>query len=217
MAPTFRAASTPLAGASATSAVVTRPTFATDDVVIALIYKENNAAVTAPTGFLPLGAVGVAGTQQWSYCFWKRATASEPTTYTFSWTGSTWRSGCALTFAGALTTAVPYDPDPAAVASAGRDTAGTVTPAVSIVTSQDDELLVWCATHWDTTAWTPPTGYTEAITTDSWLTAAYRVQAVKGSSGSVTGTATTSSQSQTARLFALRSTLPKVHRLFLPF
>lgn len=203
--PAFGSVGAVLAGlASQTTAVVPAPAgLAADDIVLVSLYKENGAAVTAPAGFTAVATPPSTPTvePQWHYLFWKRATASEPASYSFTWTGSTYRAAVAHRYTGCVTSGSPVD----VVNTAARDSDATVTPAVAVTTTGDNRLLVWAASSFDNVPWTAPTGYTlRAPTSGTFVLAvATKPQTAAGASGSVTGTQTVSSNSQTAWLLAL--------------
>lgn len=200
--PTFGSAGTVLAGLDAqTSAAIPAPAgVALNDIVLVQLYKENGATVTMPSGFTEVDvAPTTTGSVQWHHVFWKRATASEPSTYNFSWTGSTYRAGVAHRYAGAITTGSPVDVSN----KAARSTSGATTPAVAVTTTGADRLLVWLGSSFSTVSWTPPSGFTlRAPPTTLVLAAATKAQAAAGASGSITGVASASA-TQTAWLLAL--------------
>lgn len=147
----FGSAGTFLTGASAASAVVAVPaSVAVDDVIVAVLYKENSAAVTPPAGFTQLSAVNsLVGNQTFTqYVFWKRATAADSGTYTFSWTGSVWRSGQAFRYTGCIKTGSPFRDS----ASAASTVAVTNSPPVQLESCLAGEELILLASNYNTPA-----------------------------------------------------------------
>lgn len=201
---------TPVAGAYfspgfGTSAAIAVPAgVANLDVVLVSLHKENSNAVTAPADFTLYGGAPVALTSPgyWHYLYWKRATGADSGTYSFSWSGSDWRTGIACRVPGCITTGDPIDAHNSAVSA----TQSTTMPAVSLDTTGPDRLIIWLADLWDTAAFTAPTGYTRP--TNSWTTnrlldLCYVTQAAAGSTGSVTGTIGTARE-RISRLLALK-------------
>ncbi len=204
-APAFGAIGTRLAGATSGTAAVPVPAGVTaGQIVYVFLYLEADRAITAPSGFALLGGANQATGNHWTYVYWKRATASDSGTYSFTFT-STFREGVALRVTDAIATGDPND----VFAKAGRSTSGTVTPAVSVTTTGVDRLLIWFGSDFSTGSWTPPSGYTERLDDATEITVATRTQAAAGSSGSVTGTSTGSNQ-QTAWLVAVLPTADTV-------
>ena len=204
-APTPVATGTYLAeGSGATAAFAVPAGVQANDVILVELYKENTAAVTPPTGFTELGHQAATGAQDHdTYVFWKRATGADSGTYSFSWSGSVWRTGFASLWRGCATTGTPVDVYNGATSGS---TSVTASPAVAVTTTGADRLLVWFAGTWDSTTWTTPTGFTALAPSgapSSRLThGAYKTQAAAGASGSVT-TTTTQSFTKTAHLVAL--------------
>jgi hypothetical protein len=202
--PTFVAAGAMDAeGTGSSSAVYTRPAgLAAGDIILFHLYKENSETVTIPSGVTAVtgSPVGVtSGNVQWHYMWWKRATASEPSTYTFSWPTAEYRAGQCAAYRGCPSTGTPFD----VLDSAAKTSSSTTTPAVAVTTTGPDRLLVWSGTSWNTGTWTAPTGFTlrgdsvgtvHAFATRNWPTA--------GATGNVIGT-TDVSNTTTAWLAAL--------------
>lgn len=196
-APVFGAVGTALSGTSTTSAAVPVPSGVTaGQIIIVDLYLEANRTITPPAGFTQIGST-TATAIQWHSSYWKRATASDTGTYTFTWTTATYRIGFAHRYTGAIASGNPIDVFNAAF----RSTQSNISPAVSVTTTGIDRLLIWTATCYSAAAWTPPSGYTERLDNANEVTLATRTQAAAGSSGSITGTGPTNMM--TARLIAL--------------
>lgn len=204
VAPGPGVAGTTLAGASDTTAPIAVPAGVTSGQIILVdLYLEASRTVTPPSGFTEIGTVAATSTT-WHHRFWKRATGSDAGTYSFSWTGATYRRGAAVRYPGCVATGTPYDTGAGAPVSAARSSAGTVTPGVSLTTQGVDRLLVWSGTIFSFGSWTQPTAggtWTERYDSDE-ITGAEKSQAVAGATGTVTGTCS-ASDSQTAWLLAL--------------
>jgi len=203
--PTFVAAGTYLTEASGASAAVAVPAgVQANDVILVIVYKENTAAVTPPSGFIEKSHQAATGSQDHdTYVFWKRATGADSGTYSFTWTGSVWRTGFAMAFRGCVTSGDPIDVFSGATSGG---TSVTASPAVSVTTTGADRLLVWLAGTYDVTTWTTPSTFTASAPAGApasrLVHAARKAQAVAGASGSVT-TTTTQSFTKTAHLVAL--------------
>lgn len=85
-------ANTPGNGASI---VITTPVaWLSGHVGVLQAYKESSAPITPPSGWVEVaGSPFAQGTNFWMHLFYKVLGGSEPGSYTFPWTGSTWREG----------------------------------------------------------------------------------------------------------------------------
>lgn len=175
-----------------------------DDILIAVVYKENNAIVTPAAGFAEIPpVVFTTGSQdQYVHLFWKRATTTDSGTYSFSWSGSPWRTGAVIRISGCKTTGAPFEPvQPSSYAA--RSTPSITTPAVSHTVADDSRLLVWIATAWDLGTWAAPAGFTGHLSTpDQRLLHVATAEADAGSTGNITSSSAPN-YAQTARLLAL--------------
>lgn len=201
-APAFGAAGTILAAADAATAAVPVPAGVTaGQIILVNLNKENSAVVTPPAGFAEVAtavAVTTGGQVQWHYLFWKRASGADAGTYSFTWTGTIWRSARAVRYTGCVASGSPVD----VVGTNFTATAVTTTPAVSVTTTGPERLLVWSAGgNADDGTWTPPSGYTERVDQPMFGVATLD-QAAAGSSGSITG-ASSGSASKTVWLIGL--------------
>ncbi len=164
-APAFRASTTAGNGAG-TSVVVTKPTGTVqDDILINLLYLENTAdTITAPSGWTELTACGgnqTGPTPDFRVkVYWLRAGASEPTSYTWSWTNSVWRTATMAAFSGAITTGDPTD----GCSFNASATSSTSMTATGITTTVADTLVIFLGTEFDgSPTATPPSGMTERV------------------------------------------------------
>ena len=147
-----------------TSVTVVKPSGTVEnDILLACLYLENQEAVTPPSGFAEL--TGAGGTQVGYtpdydvHIFWKRAGASEPANYTFSWTTSNWRTIWMARCDGTIASGDPTDPE-SFLASATSSLSMT---APGVTTTVDDTLILFCGTNGDSRTVTPPSGMTERI------------------------------------------------------
>jgi len=178
---------------------------AVDDIAVCWLGQWQSGStptVTPPTGFTQKGATwssgdGAAKNSIW----WKRLTAADTGTYSFSWSGSFWTTlQCAL-FSGCATSGDPWD----AVATPVTGTFGSVT-SMSVTMSDPGGGLFWCVYNDSAGTHTPPTGFTEAADVDSG-SMAWRIPAASGSQ-SASGASITSSSPAGAWLGALLSGTP---------
>ncbi len=145
---------------SRTSVAIPVPTgVANKDIVTVGIYKENNAAITPPSGFtLKASDVTNVTTQGGLYVFWKRLTASDTGTYTFSWTGASYAGGHAIAGRGGIETGDPFQGSTSIVRTANNSGATVATSSDSIA----DGMAISFVSSWATVTrtWTAPSGWT---------------------------------------------------------
>src|SRR5579862_9844168 len=90
--PTFRAGNVKNSS-SGTSCALTKPTgTASGDVLYAIISMAANKTVTAPSGWTQIGT-SYNGTSTFARFYRKVAGGSEPSSYSWSWSGSTTNVG----------------------------------------------------------------------------------------------------------------------------
>lgn len=205
--PVFGSAGTFLVGATSGTAAVAVPAgVAAGNIILIALTKENTSTVSMPAGFAEITpAPTTTRNMIQTHLFWKRATAADSGTYTFTFT-STWRSATSVRIAGCAPTGTPFEQP----ASAARSTAGNVTPAVALTTTGPDRLLVWAGASWSDSDWTAPANFT-LRTSDSTgvsTTMATRDWPTAGPTGNVTGTATGTADDQTAWLLAMLPSPP---------
>lgn len=200
-APAIGSIGTFLGGANGSSALIPVPaSVAAGDIIIVFLYKENTQTVTAPAGFTEITPAATTTAPQEQHAYWKRATAADTGTYSFTWSSPIWRDGVAVRITGALGVGSPIDVSN----SAGRSTSGTTTPGVTVTTTGTDRLLLWSATSFTGGTWTvPSTGGTWTnLTSGTDDPVAWKTQPVAGSTGSLTGVCS-GSGAQTAWVIAL--------------
>lgn len=144
-----------------TSVVLTRPAaWVSGDTAYVGIYKESSAAITPPSGWTELsGSPFANSTNFWSHVFRKVLGGSEPSTYTWSWTGSVWREGGGLSVTNTdLTTPENQGPSATATTSANATiTCPALTPSVA------NTLILCVGFNFADTTYTSNDGMTERI------------------------------------------------------
>ena len=122
---------------------------------------------TSPSGWTQLWDehITAGGTDYHWIVEWKRAGASEPGSYTWSWSsgsGSTYSDGFIVSYSGANTGTVidGYSTGPA--------TSNTTHTAPSLNPTYTNDMHVAFAAEDNYGNWTPPSGYTERFDSSSW-------------------------------------------------
>lgn len=185
----FRSSSQ-LVGSNTTSAAVPVPTgAASGDIAVVAIYMESTATITTvPSGFQTPAKADLqtsATSRGRLVVYWKRLTAGDTGTYTFSWSGATWRSAACGLWSGRVASGDPFD---GTVGTGESTTTVSASPAVSTTPSGSNGDAVFFATDFTGgNSWTPPTNYTERQDNDE-ITLASRDAVASGSTGSVTAT-----------------------------
>ena len=194
--PSFRSASTVTNGTT-----VARPAgVAAGDVLLAALEVDTDpVTITAPAGWTRLvdQIVGQGVTAYHAQLWYRVAGASEPASYTFMPSSSTWMDVGLLDYQN-VDPAAPID------AFAARDAGVTNTPTTgSIVTTVPNDLVVALFQDFDLGAWTPGSGMAGRYDFDSNL-AQDSLQASAGPSGVKTATNAVSGQSA-AMIVALKA------------
>jgi hypothetical protein len=181
----FRSSSS-LAGASAANAAVPVPTgAAVGDIAVVGIYMESAATVTPPSGFTLKSSLQTSVASRGRLdVFWKRLTAADTGTYTFTFT-STFRAAACGLFSGRIASGDPFDGTVGTAESA--TTVTTLNVSTTPTGSNGDAVGFW--TNFNGGAgFTAPTNYTEQVDL-SVLTMDTRDAVASGSTGNVTATA----------------------------
>jgi hypothetical protein len=155
--PAFRSIATTAYASRSSPSTVSKPTgTATDDILLLGIFTGTGGAhgdVTTPSGFTKIGTT-IAMTDTGFYgrlqLFWKRATGSEPSSYSITHDlGATRSTEVALVaYSGCVTSGDPVD----AVSSNVNITppSGTSMATMASVTpTQEQDLLIWFGNNWD--------------------------------------------------------------------
>ena len=183
--------STGLTPGSGNSVVINVPAgAAVNDIAVVGIYKENDRVITPPAGFTEKVALITSATARGSlYVLWKRLTAADTGTYTFSWgAGGVWRSaGCSL-FSGRTTTGDPFD---GTVGTAESTVAVTTLDVSTSPTAADGDAVDFHTNFQGGNSYTPPTNYTERQDLDV-IGMFTRDAVASGTTGNVTATSNVS-------------------------
>lgn len=133
-------------------------TIAEGDLIVAVAHVNSNRTVTPPSGFTTEEDTDPPGSSEHAYLFWKYATASEPTTYTFTGSDNFCQQAVrVMRISGAA--------DPASTAmvvAAATSTSSGATQTAPSVTPTNDNSLVLLAIFDDVTSqtFTQPSGTT---------------------------------------------------------
>ena len=160
-APSFRASAN-TSSVSATSIAPSKPTGTLEnDIMLAVVAKDNVETVTAPAGWALLSEVDhSSGTANTSF-FWKRAGASEASSYAFSWTTADRATAAIASYSGASRATTPY------VGFVSNTDSGTShdTTATTATLGNSKAIVMIGATNDDagvtTATWTVAAGYDE--------------------------------------------------------
>lgn len=180
--------STGLAPGNGTTAAPAVPAGAAiGDIAVVGIYKESTAAITPPSGFTLKSTLNTSATARGSlYVYWKRLTAADTGTYSFSWSGAAWRGAVCGLWSGRIASGDPFD----GTVGTAESTTGVTTLNVSTspAAASGDAVGMWTNFNGGAT-WTPPASYTEQQDTNV-MTLDSRDAVASGTTGSVTATAT---------------------------
>jgi hypothetical protein len=184
--------------------VIAPPGIASGDLLLAILEIDSNPPViSAPTGWSQVldtpAATGTGATFHLE--IWRKiATSTEPSSYTFGVSGNPWTDIGILDYA-YVNTAAPID------AISGRDAGITAIPTTpSITTTQANEMLVAVFSNYGSVSFAAGSGMTQRYNFDS-NTAQDAVQAVAGSSGTRTATASGAGPTAAA-ILALKPGVP---------
>ncbi len=103
-----------------------------NDILIASFVFWATADLTPPTGW-ELHTSQTTSGNLIQYVYWKRATASEPSTYQWTWTGSKDYDLCILAYRGAIQSGSPFDCTPSS--SYDNSASSLQIPQITIATS----------------------------------------------------------------------------------
>lgn len=186
-----------------------------DDVMIAsIVVRPANMMITPPAGWTPVRLInqpaggGTGGFGQVQATYYRVATAAEPASYTWRFSGgvSNGAAGGILSFSG-VDTANPID------AEGGNTTPFSLNhTANSITTTVATAMLVSAHAMNSAVTWTPPTDMTEAVDVASrplnavgaTIEINYELRTSMGATGSRTATVANFADNGSAQLLALR-------------
>ena len=205
--PAFRSA----ASATTTGATLTisKPTgVALNDVLIASIgLTPSTGTITPPSGWVLVRRTNNAGPTSNSLAvYYKVATGSEPASYAWGMSGSSFTTGGVQAFTGVDTT-TPIDVEN------GQTTASATTHATpSITTSMANTMLVTSHAFASGATWTPPSGMTEGFdkanannnATGLAVEGNWLLLAVAGATGVKTATASGNADAGNTHILSLR-------------
>lgn len=120
-----------------TSITIDKPSgTAENDIMVAYITSGGASSITPPTGWTQIASTNHVFSYQWFY--YKVAGASEPTTYTWSWTGDNAVRGGIIRYSGVNTATV----EDVAESTNSGNSASPVGTGITTVT--DGAMLVMC-------------------------------------------------------------------------
>jgi hypothetical protein len=135
MAIAFRSKDENNASGGSTDSTNSKPAGTTlNDIILLCVYIETTAALTYPADFTEVATITATNSSFVLHVAWKRATGSEPTTYTTSWTGGSYADTVLLVYSGCTTTGSPMDATPTTSAP-GSGSGSIVSPAITTVTA----------------------------------------------------------------------------------
>jgi hypothetical protein len=155
-------------------------------------------AVTTPSGFTQLYKATASGGQAKTYVFWKRLTAADTGTYTFSWTGSPYSAAIVTMLRGVKASGDPVG------ANYNTTTATSANFPSTTVNPSYVPALLWHGYSDSPATHTPPTspvGFVETADYDCGVNADYFP--TSGTSFTVTGATTTVSSPLLSSLIAV--------------
>jgi hypothetical protein len=186
--------------ATATSLVLFKPTgTAEGDIMLASLYKEEGSAPTVPAGWDLIAEISPAP-DHFNYVYLKRAGRFEPATYTWSF-ASAWRAGLIAAYSGTSELRDVQD----AVASANSATSGQTLTFNSINTQNAESMIIALGTHWVATVGTWSSGSSMNSRVNGTHVCLFDIiSGTAAPTGNKTASTTSSSESWTAVLIALR-------------
>ncbi len=208
--PTFRAAASAAAPSATLNLTINKPagTVQNDTMVASISVRPDTATITEPSGWTLVRRIDNANANANSLAvYYKVAGASEPTSYTWTFSTSTGSAGGIQTFSGVDAT-TPIDVE------AGQITANGLThDTPSVTTTVANTMIVTSHGFTSSATWTPPSGMTEAFDVASQTVPAiggiaiegnYVIQVAGGATGAKTATASNDSDVGNAHILALR-------------
>ncbi len=196
--------------AASGSLTINKPagTVANDVLIAGVAVRPQNGTITAPAGWTLIRRLDNPNPNQSSLVtYYKVAGASEPASYTWSFSTSTGAAGGIQAFSG-VKTSNPIDVE------GGQNTPNGVAHSTpSITTTVANDMLVTVHAFTSSASWTPPAGMTEAYQGASLaipnccgisLEGNYVVQAAIGATGAKTATASNDADAGNAQIIALR-------------
>lgn len=134
MAITFVSKDEQVATGGSTTSVNNKPTMLTDDTILLCTYIETTVPLTYPSGFDERAAIIASNSSFALRVAEKRATGSEPSTYTTSWTGGSYADTVLLVYRGCITTGSAMDATPT-TSALGSGSGSIVSPSITTVSA----------------------------------------------------------------------------------
>lgn len=183
-APTFVNSSS-ITGASGTTASFTKPaSVTTNDVMVIGMYKENNGALTLPSGWTQIGQITNATVSpNFTLHVLRKVDDGTAGPYAISWTGSVWRVGGLTAYRDVdATVGTPTTIDVSGSANSSSASGAAVAPTVT--TTRNNDLCAVVAGNVTGGTWTAGTGTTNLrVNTGDDLGMGDSVQATLGATG----------------------------------
>ena len=191
MAITLRSTSSNTLTAAGTSITVDAPAGLTAGDVMYAVVESLDSSVTAPSGWvLDVAAASIpGGLTNYLNTFYKIATASEPTSYTWSQASSSIFSVSIADYEGVNNSTTL---NVAGVGLGGQSTASPAFPSITTTAAGCKILIGLAQNGGGSVTFTPPTGYTEEVASAYGYYAqtfiADATQSAAGATGTLTGT-----------------------------
>lgn len=183
----FRSSSSLTPGGVNGAAVPVPSGAASGDIAVVGIYIEDTVTITPPSGFTLKSDLATSPVAHGRLAvYWKRLTAADTGTYSFTWTGTPWRGAACALFSGRIASGDPFDGTVGAVE--GGSTSTTVNVSTSPTGSNGDAVGFWTNFNGGG-SFTPPTNYTERVDTNV-ITLDTRDAVASGTTGNVSATCT---------------------------
>jgi len=195
-APTVGAAGTYRQGVASATVFANPGSVVANSVVVGAFYVDSSTTISSlPSGFAhapgsPLRIGAGLGGEHSINVIWKRASGSESADYTVTLSASQYSNGRFFRIDGCVTTGDPWDTNSGTGTAVATDiTNGTLSPAVSMTTQNNDQLGWLLTSNWNGGAWTPPSGWTEQMDNgDETCTVDTKALTTAGATGTVQAT-----------------------------
>jgi len=188
-------------------------TTAGDVMVAAIAVRPYTIAITPPAGWTSLNRVDqAAGNSNSQEIFYRVATAGEPASYTWTFSGAIGGAAGGIASYSGVDAAAPID-----VYGGNATPYGTSHTASSITTTADNAMVISTHSFSSAESWTPPSGMTEEVDVASLsvpnapgisLEMNDVTQATAGATGNKTATAGGNADTGVAQLLALKPGAP---------
>jgi hypothetical protein len=143
--------------AGSTTLVLARPTAAVGNDMLLATVTTTGAAVTAPAGWTQAGTTSASGVR--TAVFWRGATGTDPTSWTFTLSSSQKAAGQIIAYSGVHPSA-PID-----VTASAATASGTAHAAPRVMTTGANRMILTIASVATNTTFTPAASTTERVDT----------------------------------------------------